>query len=280
MVFEIRPARVADVEHISSWTVDTFSWGDYVPDRLRNWLTDDSSTVLVATVGGRPQALVHGVMLSAREGWLEAARVHPDHRREGLGNALNTAGVAWAAEKGARVVRLATEATNQPAITQVLALGYRQTSSWTYAACAVGQRSDKPETRKFSTSTGYDVDAAWVFWSSSELNQASRGLIAHGWQWQVATPTDLMSGAKSGHFYQSPDGWLLADQPDSKSLRVLWMATTPENAPWFLDGIVELARSQGVESVHFKAPNLPWMTESIKRVGGEPKEILIFSKSV
>jgi GNAT superfamily N-acetyltransferase len=280
MVFEIRPAHSEDVEHISSWTSDTFSWGDYVPDRLPMWLGDESSTVLVATVDGSPKAMVHAVILSPFEGWLEAARVHPDHRRKGLGRALNRACVGWLAKQGVRVVRLATEAANQPAVTQILALDYRQTSSWTYADVRADRRSDDDDARNFGPATGSDVDAAWVFWSSSELNRASRGLISRGWQWRTATPADLVSGATSGHFLQSPDGWVLADQPDPKVLRVLWMATTPEDAPRFLEGVVDRAWSQDAESVTVKAPNVPWMTEAIRRVGGDPKEILIFSKSV
>jgi len=280
MTFEIRSARAEDVNHIVGWTSDTFSWGDYVPDRLAKWLADNSSTVLVATVRDNPVALVHAVMLSPSEGWLEAARVHPDHRRTGLGNALNSAGVRWAVERGARVVRLAAETANLPAATQVVALGYRQTSSWTFAECEPKRRSDGGELRKFGPASRADVDAAWVFWSSSDLNRASRGLINHGWQWRDASPTDLESGATSGHLFQSPDGWLLADQPKPELLRVLWMATTPEDAPSFLDGVMDFATTREVEVVAIKAPNLPWMTEAITRVGGEPKEILIYSKAI
>jgi len=280
VAFEIRPARDEDIEHIVGWTTDTFSWGDYVPDRLPQWLAEDSSTVLVATVEDRPKALVHGVMLSSSEGWLEAARVHPDHRRVGLGNALNVAGVEWATANGARVVRLAIEATNQPAVTQVLALGFRQTSSWTYGQFVPNKRSSPDEGRRLSPGSGPDVDAGWVFWSSSELNRAGRGLIAHGWQWRDASPKDLETGAASGHLFQSPDGWLMADQPVPTQLRVLWVATTAEDAPRFLDGLVDLARSQNTESVTIKTPNLPWITEAIRRVGAEPKEVLIFSKAI
>lgn len=280
MAFEVRPARSEDVEHIVPWTTNTFSWGDYVPDRLQSWLTDDSSTVLVATVERDPVALVHGLMLSSSEAWLEAARVHPDHRRAGLGNALNGAGVEWASERGAKVVGLAIEATNKPATTQVLALGFRQTSSWTYAECTPTRLSEGHGNRELRPGTGPDVDAAWVFWSSSELNRAGRGLIAEGWQWRTAKPADLVNGAGSGHFFQSPVGWLLADQPEQGLLRVTWMATAAEDAPSFLEGVMDLAQNRNAQSVSIKAPNLPWMTEAIRRVGGEPKEILVFSKSI
>ena len=134
MAFELRPARLEDVPGIVEWTTDTFDWGDYVPERISTWISDPNSQVLVAVgEADTPLAVAHVVMLSPTEGWLEAARVHPDHRRSGLGSALNHAGVDWARSLGARVVRLATEADNAAARSQVEALGYRQTSSWVYS---------------------------------------------------------------------------------------------------------------------------------------------------
>lgn len=279
MAFVVRPATPDDVDDIVVWTTDTFSWGDYVPDRLSSWLEDESSRVFVATVEGKPVALVHVLMLTSSEGWLEAARVHPDHRRAGLGKALNRAAMDWAGQRGAKVVRLATEAANQPAIVQVLKLGFRQTSSWAHAECIPSQPHDEHDVNRFRPGVGPDIDAAWVFWSSSELNRAGRGLIAESWQWRTASPNDLATGVGSGHFFQSPDGWLLMDQPETELLRILWMATAAEDAPRFLEGVMNLAWTKKVEAVSIKAPNLSWMTEAIRRVGGDPKEILIFSKS-
>ena len=97
MAFAIRPARTEDIKQIIPWTSDTFSWGDYVPERLPVWLDDHNSTVLVATIEDEPVGLVHGLMLSSNEAWLEAARVQPDHRRTGLGN-----GSTWQASSGRR----------------------------------------------------------------------------------------------------------------------------------------------------------------------------------
>jgi len=276
MVFEIRPARAEDIEHIVPWTSDTFSWGDYVPEQMAVWLTDDLSTVLVAVLKEQPVGLVHGLMLSSTEAWLEAARVHPDHRRIGLGNALNRAGVKWATQQGAQVVRLAVVDSNQPAINQVLALGYRQTSAWAYCELVPASTSDT----QIRHATSADAHAAWMSWSTSDLHRAGRGLITSAWQWRTAKPQDLTEAVDEGRFFQSPVGWLLTDQVDTDVMHSGWVATAPENAPEFLKSVLDLAAELDVESVRVKTPSLPWMMEAMRRAGGEPSEVFVFSKSI
>ena len=129
MSFSVREGRADDVSAISEWTTDTFAWGDYVPARLQTWIDSPDSAVLVCGEEDTPVAVVHALMLSEREAWLEAARVRPDHRRSGMGSALNQAGVSWAKSRNAKVVRLAIEAGNEAARNQILGLGYRETSS-------------------------------------------------------------------------------------------------------------------------------------------------------
>ncbi len=65
--FTIRPATTADHEYISSWTSETFSWGDYVGDAFNDWLEDEDGTVIVAEVGGYPVSLGRIRMVSESE---------------------------------------------------------------------------------------------------------------------------------------------------------------------------------------------------------------------
>ena len=37
---------------IAPWTAETFSWGDYIVERMPRWLDDPDSEVLVAADGG------------------------------------------------------------------------------------------------------------------------------------------------------------------------------------------------------------------------------------
>jgi Acetyltransferase (GNAT) family len=278
MSFTVRMARPEDVEQIVPWTTDTFDWGDYVPDRLPGWIEDPNSAVVVCVdESERPLALTHVLLLSKTEGWLEAARVHPDHKRSGMGLAMNHWGVAWARERGARVVRLATEAENKAVRRQVEALDYRQTSSWVHARYEIGPGSARPKEPGLRPAPRSDVDAAWMFWSTSNLAHHSRGLIAHGWRWRKATSMDLASAAGEGNFYQSPGGWVVADLPEDDRMRTLWLATTPEEAPRLLADLIDLASQKATAELTIKMPNIPWVTEAMSRSGAESKEVVVYS---
>jgi ribosomal protein S18 acetylase RimI-like enzyme len=76
------------------------------PADWRRWLSPDATFILDA--GGQPRGLVAGVRDRDQPGivWLMAMWVHPSARQTGAADALITAVVDWAAEKGAREVRL------------------------------------------------------------------------------------------------------------------------------------------------------------------------------
>lgn len=277
----VRPARPDDVPGITEWTTDTFEWGDYVPERISTWIGDPDSEVMVCVDDSDvPVAVAHAVMLSATEGWLEAARVHPDHRRSGLGSALNHAGVAWIRDRGGIVVRLATEAVNAAARSQVETLGYRRTSSWLFVSMEIDQTTRPTQDLRMRPAPGSDVDPAWMFWSTSELALEGRGFIANGWQWRRATPGDLAEAASNGEFFQNAAGWAIVDSPYEGVSRVKWMATTKEEAPALLEGLIDLTAQRRSEELTIKMPTIPWTREALTRAGGAPKEILIYSKAV
>ena len=264
---------------ITEWTTDTFEWGDYVPDRISTWIDDPASEVMVCVDDSdTPVAVAHAVMLSSTEGWLEAARVHPNHRRAGLGTALNHAGVAWIRERGGRVVRLATEAANTVARSQVESLGYRRISSWLFVSMKLDQNTRPARDLRFRRAPGSDVDAAWMFWSTSELAMQGRGFLADGWQWRRARPDDLTAAASNGEFFQNAAGWAIVDSPYPEVSRTKWIATTKEEAPGLLEGLIDQAAQARSEELTIKMPNIPWAGESLTRVGGDPKEILIYAK--
>lgn len=276
----IRRARRDDIESIGPWTRDTFSWGDYIEDRLPLWLEAPESEVLVAADGSdTPIALCHVTMLSPKEGWLEGARVHPEHRRTGLGTALNNAGVQWAREHGARVVRLSTEASNMAARNQVRSLGYREVSRWLYAEFEVSPTHRVAERYRMRAAPGSDADAAWLFWAASDLARASRELVAIGWQWRTARPADIAQSVV-GELIQSSAGWLCVEQPASDRIRTNWIATTAEDALGLLDGLLDLVAERGVSTLDIKLPDLPWTAEAIRRSGSEPQPLIVHSKPI
>jgi GNAT superfamily N-acetyltransferase len=274
----IRPATLADVEPIREWASDTFSWGDYVPERLPTWIEDPDSQALVSVdAADAPVAVCHVTMLSPTEAWLEGARVHPDFRRSGHGSALNDAGVSWASRQGARVVRLATEGDNVAARRQVEALGYRLASTWVHGELTPSPAHRAPDQFRLRPAPGSDSDAAWLFWVASDLAREARELIAMGWRWRTARPDDV---GGVGEVLQSAAGWVMLDQPEADWIRVLWVATTPDDVLPLLDGLLDLAAERGVAEVDVKLPSLGWTAEALRRQGAEPDEVVVYAKPV
>lgn len=278
MPISIRPARVDDVASIAPWTSETFSWGDYVAERIPTWMADPASEVLVATdEADTPVAVAHVAMLSPREAWIEGARVHPDQRRKGLGTALNHAGVEWAKSRGARVMRLAVEGDNEAAQAQVEGLGYRMVSNWVYAEFGVESTHRTGDQYRLRPAPGSDADAAWLSWAASDLALHGRELIAIGWRWRTARPDDVTT---VGELYQSPAGWVSFTQPEDTWITTQWFATTPDGLLPLLDGLFDLAAARSVSEVDVKLPNMGWTSEAIIRVGGEPREMLVYAKAI
>lgn len=277
---EVREARQEDLPHIVPWASDTFEWGDYVPERFAEWLqVPESAVFVVPDDTDRPVALCHAVMLSADEGWLEGARVHPDHRRHGFGTALNHAGSTWLGKRGARVVRLAVEAQNAEAQAQVEKLGYRPVAVWHHGDLRVDPTRRCPPAYRLQPTAPSEIDAAWVFWAGGELAKSGRELLAAGWQWARMRPQHLQNAASQGRLYQSPAGWIIAERPQPDVLCSGWMATVAEDAPRLLEGLTDLGVELGVEEVRVMVPGSPWLVEALVRAGGQTREILIYAKA-
>jgi GNAT superfamily N-acetyltransferase len=278
--FVIRPARAEDVPLIAAWTTETFSWGDYVPEALPEWLDDEGSLVVVCVhEDDEPVAVSRAQMLSPTEAWLSGARVHPDHRRSGMGMAMNDFGVQWARERGALVVRLAVEDDNEAARAQVVKAGYRLTGRWVSATASASVGRRMPPSQRLQPAAPIDADAAWMFWSLSELARAGRDLIAKGWQWRKATRQDIDDAVNASSFFQSPGGWVLSERVE-EGISVGWLATTPTDAPLLILALRDLLRDERGETVRVMMPETPWSGEALTREGFEVRPILIYSKGL
>lgn len=278
MSFVIRPARAEDVASIRPWTQDTFGWGDYVPEMMGGWLDEPNSLVIVCVYDDDiPVALSRVQLLSPTEAWLSATRVHPDQRRSGMGMAMNHHAVEWARSQGALVARLVIEESNQAARGQVLRSGYREGSRWAYATAleSVGRRL--PQDKRLRAAATVDADAAWTFWSQSDLAQAARDLISVGWRWRKASRQDLESAVAAHTFFQSPGGWVIAEA-DEEGISARWPATTAADAPLLFQGLRDLLRDGGGGRVEAMIPITVWSVEALQREGYEVHPAQIFTK--
>ncbi len=281
MDYRVRAARSEDVALIASWTRATFAWGDYVGEAIGDWVDNPDFNVLVVEgEDGAPVAIARTQMLSAKEGWLDAARVHPDARRMGHGTRLNEAGVGWVRQQGGLVARLAIEDDNKAAMSQVEKLGYRRSSTWITLDFEIdpGFRVSRPE--RLQTVGRADVDPAWMFWSTSEMAEAGRGLMSLGWLWRKATVEDLSRAAREQRLLESPAGWVIIDTRTPGELDVVWAATSVNEFPRLVDGILDLAADRKVNAVVFRLPQTGWSGETLVRAGAAVSETHIFTKPV
>ena len=288
---DIRPARPDDVEPVTAFTTGTFDWGDYVPDRLPAWLDDAGSIVMVATDDSdRPIGLARAIRMSDREAWIHAARVHPDHRRTGVGSAVNEALCAWASEQGASVVRLLTEEWNTAAKRQVEASGYRQICEWSWPMRELGSGRIDPVTNggkrvpgeeQLASGSRAEIDPAWVAWSTSELAAAGRNLFPVGWTFRRMRLEDVHEASRSRELMQCASGWVIARaRADDSELFVPWVVTNPLDAPRLARAVVDLAARRRMSSVMAMIPSVDWLEDAFEQAGCEIRRGSIYARAL
>lgn len=283
----IRPARPSDAAAIASFTTSTFAWGDYVGEQFPLWLDQPDVAVPVAVDSDdHPMAVAKVRMLGPREGWLSAARVHPDHRRQGLGSALNDWCVAWVAERGGVVARLQAETDNDAAHNQVLQLGYRPVTGVVNArrelssdpvepATNGGQRVLGPESLERAPRA--EAEMAFVAWSTSDLARAARAMFATDtWAWRSMTPAD----AASSPIWHCPAGWIMAETDEDGDFVVRWLVCTPDDADRLVRATVDLAQELTLDAITFVVPDVDWLATALTIRGLELVPTRIYEKAL
>lgn len=274
----VRPARAEDHSAIAAFTTNTFAWGDYVAGAFLTWLADESTELFVA-VDDSDQAIAVArvVALSQQEVWLHAARVHPDHRRTGIGTALNAACVGWGRQRGAVVAGLMTEDTNAPAMAQVSKLGYRKVANWFYgwrtfdAADTVdpGATTMDPEEapQPLNVAPPVDIEPAYLTWSGSELATAAHGMYPIGWQTRRMGVDDLVQAVEDRSLYEAPSGWVVMIPDDEGSVRVPWIVTIADDAYSFIRAISARVAADGHSHIGLFLPKVPWLEAAAELAG-------------
>lgn len=109
----IRDMRPEDRDAVLALTQHTWSWGDYLPESLDEWLADPESLVRVAvTDTGRVVAVQHYQRLDTKQCWLSGLRVDPEYRGQGIAGLLLEDAIAIAHTQGESTLRYATEVVN------------------------------------------------------------------------------------------------------------------------------------------------------------------------
>ena len=253
--YEMRRGTPADHPAVRSFTTDT--WGersDYVPSVYPRWMETESDrqrtfvavdpeadppadpTALVpgdeSVPGeastpddhpdGRAVGVCQAVRLTAHEGWVQAMRVDPDHRGEGLSTLLNDAAVAWLAERGCVVARNMVFSWNAAGLGGSRAAGFEPCTEFRWAHPdpdsepglapdrGSGATADRERDGEAAAST---ADAAWTFWQGSDARTHLRGLALdaeESWALSELTRNRLRTAANDGRLLTVRDGGVRA----------------------------------------------------------------------
>lgn len=274
----IRPGRTEDIDVVRSFTDDTFSWGDYVGREFPSWLDRPDELAMVATdESGSPVAVARVGLLSDAEAWLSGARVHPEHRRRGIGSVMNDYGVEWARDRGAKVIRLATEEENTAARAQVEKLGYRPVARFVLAVRMLEKKSS-PETgtgsnggrrlpgpERLDLAPSAEADPAYLVWSTGDHARAGHQLYAaEGWSFRRLRPADLVAAAKARQLWTSPAAWAVTEEEDDEMWVPLFI-TTIEDGDRAVRALIDLAQERGAGRLAVMVPRVDWLEEALER---------------
>ena len=181
--------------------------------------------------------------------------MHPDHRRRRLGAALLEHLTAWAAARGARVMRLSAEEWNEPALRLFAGLGFRTVGAWLGAerSVAVGGAEPREATaasgsRRRSASPRRPPPRPTSPCSPGRADRWNRRPTDSSpldWSWRRLTLADLEAAARRRALWQAPSGWAVAESDEGHLPRVAWLCTYPEDARTMLRALVDLAAAGG-----------------------------------
>jgi GNAT superfamily N-acetyltransferase len=281
----IRPARPEDGPAVAAWTRHTFPWGDYVPEVFEQWLAAPDSLLLVAEAAAGVVGMARVGMVSATEAWAQGIRVRPDHRRRGIGSALAGRLWGWAADRGARVVRLVVEDWNRPAASLMADFGFRPVCRWVYAERGVGENYPVPEGnggRRVAAAEGLrpahssEAEPAMLSWAGGPLERAARGLFPVEWRWRRLSLDDVAEAARRRSLLTGRPGWAIADV-DEDTYLVSWLTTTEADAAAAIRALVDGAAAAGTERIEVIAPDVDWIRRQLRRRGCDVHEMTVFA---
>jgi GNAT superfamily N-acetyltransferase len=176
----IRRARRRDKRDVLAAVRTVWGGGDYIPDVFDSWVTHRTGPFFVAESAGRVIGMGKLTVVSPSEAWLEGGRVAPRWRRKGIATALIAHRIAYARERGFRVLRFSTASDNTPIHRAARTFGF------TRAAVLV-----RHEARAKTGSTPMRATPAQMRAVLRRVGPlVQRG---HGWEWREITSRDVSS---------------------------------------------------------------------------------------
>jgi GNAT superfamily N-acetyltransferase len=266
--FTIRPARPEDRPAMKRITAHTWESGDYIDEVWDEWLAGEGP-LMVAELGGEVVCLHKVTHQPEGQFWLEGMRVDPDYRGRGIARRCHDWDLAYARERGGRVVRLSTGDYNTAIHTIA-----RQTDMERVATGLLRTAEALPGARRPAILGPEDGDAVGRFWQQSPVLAGAAGLYSRDWAWQELSAEQLAAMLDRGEVVAelAPGGGLAAvatihHHPGDDEL---WVGIA-DGEPGAVQALAQAIRAQAAEAgarmARIMLPEVPWLREAFEAAG-------------
>ncbi len=239
----VRRARGADRRDVLAAVRTLWGGNDRIPDVFDSWVTHRTGPFFVAESAGRVVGMGKLTVVSPTEAWLEGGRVAPRWRRKGIATALIAHRIAYARERGFRVLRFSTASDNTPIHRAAKTFGFARVA--TLARHEAAAMTGSPPVRAAR------LQARAVLRRVGPLMQ--RG---HGWEWREITSRDISGAIARRRVFVSDRGVgaaaVLGDRYE-KSLMIVAIGGRPRRLADLLRGLRVEAQRRGLDDVSFYA---------------------------
>lgn len=174
---EVRDARPEDRDAVFDLGYGTPEGSRVASDALDHWLADPRGKVLLAVRAGALVGILHLVMLTEMEAWLEGLSVAAGIQRQGIGRVLLSRALVAAHDLGAEVARLRVAASNEAALALFARFGFTSVAEVTRYFGA--GRSDTPAP-PLAIPGPADLERIWAWLVQSTLTPLNGGLEMSG----------------------------------------------------------------------------------------------------
>jgi len=286
----VRRARSSDRKAVFRFCAKTWSWGDYVPKVWDKWLKEKNGRVFVATIDGVPVGISHLTIDKPHEAWLSGARTAPNYRRMGVATAITKKCLEYAAQKGAKVARLATESHNVAAKAVLQRLGFQPIAEFVEM---ITENVTEEESKNSKWAEKNETETVWNHLKTSETYSKAAGLYTVMFDYFSLEKQDLQRFIKhrSAIVHRSEkgevDGLTLIDDATAREWRENTMQTC------YIDGdynavfdMVKFLKSQcrasGVKKIYGFTCNHKPITTALEKLGFEPPESIeiVYEKEI
>ena len=241
----IRRARPSDKRDVLVAVRTLWGGHDRIPDVFDAWVTHRTGPFFVAESAGHVVGMGKLTVVSPAEAWLEGGRVAPRWRRKGIATALIAHRIAYARERGFRVLRFSTASDNTPI--------HRSANRFGFKRVATLSRHEAPATPGSPPASATRAQERAVLRRVGPLVQ--RG---HGWEWREITSHDVRSAIARARVFVSGEGVgaaaVLGDRYEG-SLMVVAVGGRARPLADLLLGLRAEAQRRGLDDASFYVSN-------------------------